>query len=76
MSGDSDPKIVRPGFAGSNLIASLEQLLDMAKAGELEGGIFVAVNKEGSISIGGVSGDLDRMPLMTLIAELEHQKHM
>ncbi len=67
-------ELIEPSFSGSNLIKSLEHALRMAKNGELSLVMVVGTNRHGEYTIGGLSGDIDRTPLMSMIGELEHQK--
>ena len=66
--------IVEPPFHGSKLIASLEDALERAKNGDLVSCVFIGVLRDGEYTLGGCSGDTERMPTMALIGELEFQK--
>ena len=68
--------VVRPAFAGSNLIASLEHALQMARDGELVAVVLIGAGRDGEFTIGGMSGDDGKLPLMSALGELEHQKQM
>jgi len=68
--------VIRPAFPGSNLIASLEHALQMARDGDLVSIVLIGTGRDGEFTIGGMSGDDDKLPLMSAIGELEHQKQM
>ena len=63
-------------FAGKSLTASLEHALQMAQAGELSAVVLIGVDGAGDYTIGGMAGEINKLPVMSIIGELEHQKHL
>lgn len=72
MSAD----VIRLNVHGNTLIESLEHALRLAKNGELAAVVLMGVNTEGDYTIGGIAGNADRLPIMSLIGELEHHKQL
>jgi hypothetical protein len=68
--------VITPAFALNNLVATLEDLLERARAGELSSCLIVAVDKSGDYTMGCHAGQTEKMPIMTLIGELEYQKQI
>ena len=67
-------EIIEPGFHGSNLIRALEDALERVKKGDIVASILIGVTRDGEYTVSYCSGDIDRIPILTMIGELEYRK--